>query len=285
MLSMTGFGSQRQELDQGTLTVQVSAVNHRHCQVSVRSDARDLQMEEQMRKHCRQALKRGSISVALQWQPTAADVLPTEQLANCYRELDALARQLKAPAVRLELLAPWLQRFNQADDESLDYAQIEPVLHDAVDALQQMRAEEGARMADAFRDLHQQLRQIQEQMQDIDSGRVDQYRERLLERVNQVLADSACKSDDVIREVAVYADRIDISEELVRLASHLGQLLQLINDDSGEQQGKRLEFLLQECGREVNTVGSKAHDAELSQLVVDAKSVLEQMREQAANIL
>jgi len=283
MLSMTGFGSHRLESERGIINIQISAVNHRHCQVSVRNDFRDLTFDERIRKICRSALKRGSINVNVQWQPAATESLPLDQLKECYQQLSKLADEVSAPPPRLELMSSWLQRAAQST-ESDDFPMIESCLQQALDGLQQMRREEGGQMNKAFNDLHVTLYGIHQRMGETESARADHYRERLLERVSSVLEDSQIEEKDIIREVAVFADRIDISEELVRLSSHLEQLATLFADDN-EQQGKRLEFLLQECGREVNTIGSKAHDADLSLLVVDANSALEQMREQAANIL
>ncbi len=283
MLSMTGFGSQRQELDNGVLQIQISAVNHRHCQVSVRSDFRDLSIDERIKKACRKQIKRGSVSVNVQWQAAGSDSLPLDQLKQCYQQLKALADELEAPAPRLESLASWVQRYQSTDEEN-NFEMIESCLQGALEALQDMRRVEGQQMAAVFKDLHKNLSEICTNMSSADAARVDTYRERLIERVSSVLEDKTIDEKDLIKEVAVYADRIDISEEIARLHSHLEQLEKLFASEKDEC-GKRLEFLLQECGREVNTVGSKAHDAALSQLVVDAKSVLEQMREQAANIL
>lgn len=284
MLSMTGFGNHRLELAHGVLNIQIAAVNHRHCQVSVRSDLRDLSTDERVRSLCRKALRRGSINVNIQWQANESEQIPVEQLRGVYQQLAALASDLNAPAPRLELLSPWLGKSQKDSNDDEMSGHIETALQGAIQALTEMRQQEGQQMQNAFVDMREQLHSICQDMQKVEAGRVEQHRQRLLERVQEAMAGHGVQESDVIREVAVYADRIDISEEIVRLVSHLEQLQELFAS-AEEQLGKRLEFMLQECGREVNTIGSKAHDAELSQLVVDAKSILEQMREQAANIL
>lgn len=283
MLSMTGFGSARQELDAGSLQVQVSAVNHRHCQVSVRSDLRDLALEERIRKMVREQLQRGSVQVSVQWQASTEGSLPLGQLRQCWQQLSTLAQELGAPEPRLEYLSPWMQQSaSNAVSEELHAVIIECV-QTALTALQDMRAQEGHNLVAAFAAMQQQFQDLCTAMSAQDTGRVDAWREGLHERLRQVLGERESITDEMlIRELAIYTDRIDISEERVRLESHLQQLHVVFK---GERIGKKLEFLLQECGREVNTIGSKANDAGLSQLVVEAKSVLEQMREQSLNVL
>ena len=283
MLSMTGFGQHRLEIEQGVISVQMSAVNHRHCQVSLRSDLRDLSCDERVRSVCRKSLKRGSININVQWQGSQDEQIPNEQIEDVYKQLAALANKLNAPAPRIELLSPWLQRSQTNQDLDLS-EQVEASVKEAIAALQAMRVVEGEQLQQAFTSMQQEFTAVCKQMSECEQGRVEAHRERLLERVREATADREITEQDLIKEVAVYADRIDISEEIVRLDSHLEQLGQVIQSKE-EQVGKRLEFLLQECGREVNTIGSKAHHAALSQLVVDAKSILEQMREQAANVL
>jgi uncharacterized protein (TIGR00255 family) len=119
--------------------------------------------------------------------------------------------------------------------------------------------------------------------------RVAAWRELLTARLREVLADRPVPDEVLVRELALYADRVDVTEELVRLAAHLDALDRLIAEPDGRSgdagQGRRLEFLLQEVGREVNTTGAKSNDTALTALVLDAKALVEQMKEQAANVL
>ncbi|NRA40229.1 MAG: DUF1732 domain-containing protein [Planctomycetes bacterium] len=283
MLSMTGFGSERIELAEGSLQIQVSAVNHRHCQVSIRSDVRDLALEERIRKLSREQLKRGSIHVNVQWQANSVSSLPIDQLRHCWQQFSALASELGAPEPRLEDLSAWMQGGEQEGDSETLHSAIHACLEKALSALQDMRKQEGENLRTAFQGMQQDFQALREKMGEQESGRIAAWRDHLFERLQQVLGERETVTDEMlIRELAIYTDRIDVSEELVRLDSHLQQLATLF---SAEASGKKIEFLLQECGREVNTIGSKANDAGLSQLVVEAKSILEQMREQAANIL
>jgi uncharacterized protein (TIGR00255 family) len=166
-----------------------------------------------------------------------------------------------------------------------DWPVIERVLAEALERLQAMRQDEGGRMAQEL--LHyrahvaDQLEIIRLRMPQVVAG----YRDRLLERVRGLLADSgvAAQPDDLIREVSVFAERSDIAEEVVRLASHLDQFDQTVRTET-DGPGRKLEFLVQEMGRETNTIGSKASDVTVSRHVVEIKATLEKVRELIQNV-
>jgi uncharacterized protein (TIGR00255 family) len=162
---------------------------------------------------------------------------------------------------------------------------LEKVVEEAVSRLQSMRQEEGRRMAEellVLRDsIARELEQIRLRVPEVTRG----YRDRLLERVRAVVAEHpvSLQAQDVIREVAVFADRTDISEEVVRLASHLDQFRDVVlHDEDGP--GRKMEFLVQEMGRETNTIGSKAGDVQMSRHVVEIKAILEKVRELIQNV-
>lgn len=270
LLSMTGFGQGAAAAPAGHATIQLASVNNRSLAIHLRSELHDVALEEAVRHELKAALVRGSITAHVAWRPTQALTLDLDRLERAWRELAERARGLGAPAPSLEAVAN-LVRHGGA------HAQ-------AIAALRAMRAHEGAALA---RDLDAHvasLRAITARMRTAAAGRSAAYRESLAARLREVLAGQAAVTPELlVREVALHAERIDVSEELVRLDAHLAALGQLLAapDDAC---GRKLEFLLQEVGREVNTTGAKANDAALAALAVDAKYVIEQMREQAANV-
>ena len=282
MQSMTGFGSARNETDGQVITVQIASVNNRQCRVSVRGDLRDLALEEQVRSRTQERLQRGSITVQIGIQTTAALGQDLSSIRAAWRELAAAAAEDDAPVPSYDLAARLVSR---SDDQNTVAAEVVlAVVDEALAACVAMRATEGANLHAVMVGLADELTSLRTQMGERAAGRVERWRERLLERLNEVLRDRAeITPEHLIRELAVYTDRIDVSEELDRLDSHLAQLRELLARKDAV--GKQVEFLLQEFGREINTTGSKANDADLQRVVVDAKSVLERLREQAANIL
>ncbi len=283
MLSMTGYGTGTAQCDVGTITAQIGVVNHRHSQVSIRSDIRDLGMETRLRSQVSKHLKRGSITVQIGFVPSGTLSIDTEHLQAAWKELAVIATNLGAPAPRLEAVARLARSGGDTDIDAVE-ATINEAVEQALADVDAMRIQEGEHMAVALTQAHEELVALRQQMMNCADERLPQWRERLQERLNQVLEKTEITEADIVRELAMYTDRIDVSEEMVRLESHLIQLAALISK-SHESIGKKLDFLLQELNREINTTGSKANDADLTQLVVQAKSVLEQMREQTANVL
>lgn len=283
MESMTGFGAGAAEGEVGAVTVQISSVNNKGCRVSVRSDLRDLALEEQVRKQVQDGLRRGSVTVQVGFQPAAQLGLDPAALKAAWRELAAIAEELGAPVPQLADAARLAGRSGGTEVEPVKPL-VEQACAAAIAACVAMRRAEGAALAEAFRGHHSALFELKAAIAERAAARAAGYAQRLEERLGEVLAERAeVTAEQLVRELAIYADRIDVTEELVRLDSHLEQLGTLLA--AAEPSGKKLEFLLQELGREVNTTGAKANDAELANLVVEAKGVVEQMKEQAANIL
>jgi len=283
MRSMTGTGSASADGERGRVTVQVSAVNHRGCRVMVRGDLRDLALEDRLRRRVQERLERGSINVHVQLEAASSTGIDRERLLAAYRELAELAQAAGAPQPALTDALRFAAPAAEADVSPWQ-APVERALEEALAACEAMRAREGAALGEAFAAHHGELFEIKARLAELAEARPQQYAERLYQRLAEVLAErSELTPDHLVRELAIYADRIDVTEELVRLDSHLAQLGELLG--SADAVGKRLEFLLQEIGREINTTGAKANDATLQATVIDAKQVVESMKEQAANVL
>lgn len=288
MQSMTGFGQASQPYALGTVSVQIAAVNHRSCQVQVKCDIRDLATEEHIRNEVKRVLERGSITVHVRSQAASALAMDKDRLMATWRELAGIAKELGAPCPALEHVAALLPTTAGSGDSGAE-VNLKPALAGALAALRHERQREGAIIATAFQEYTQRLQLLVPRMQAAAARRAQAWRDHLRERLQEILGGTSVSDDVLIRELALYSDRIDISEEQLRLAAHLSALEQLIVESDEHMrdggQGKRLDFLLQEIGREINTTGAKSSDIALTTLVLEAKAIVEQMKEQAANVL
>ncbi len=296
LLSMTGFGEARYHSDSLTVAVEIRAVNNRYLKIVVRAAEPYNLFEPELDKLIRKTIRRGTLQVHVRCerQSLAGDFRLNavalrgylEQIRRVGAEMGLDANSVAAISSQVIMLPGVAPEpgtaLHQADEV---WPILEKVLEEAVGRLQTMRQEEGRRMADellALRDgIARELEEVRVRVPEVTRG----YRERLLERVRSVVSEHpvSLQAEDVIREVAVFADRTDISEEVVRLASHLDQFRDVVlHDDDGP--GRKMEFLVQEMGRETNTIGSKAGDVQMSRRVVAIKAILEKIRELIQNV-
>ena len=287
MLSMTGFGAGAASDARGRMGVQIASVNHRGCQVQVRGDLRDLALDELVRAEVRAALQRGSITVQVHFHPAHSAALgEREALAAAWRELAALAVELGAPQPALEQVAALVAaRAPAAGPVSGSLEDLlRRALAGALAEVLEARRREGAALTSACAAQAAALRALLPKLRSAAALRSAAYRESLTARLREILAGQAVVGEEaLVRELAMHAERIDVTEELVRLAAHLDALDALLAGPD-DQLGRKLEFLLQEVGREINTTGAKSNDRALTALVLEAKALVEQVKEQAANI-
>jgi uncharacterized protein (TIGR00255 family) len=293
LVSMTGFGEARHQMVGMAVAVEIRTINSRHFKLSYRSTEGYASLEADIEGVVREMIRRGTVQVDLRVdrQASVDDYRINTALLESYRaQLAAFAGEhggLGEP-VRLESLLPLpgvtVERARTDYDPHEDWPAIEPVIREALTAVAAMRAEEGVALA---ADLTANGRTVDAMLGEIAQrapGVARSYQERLAQRVNQALAEFGVtvQPADLVREVSLFVDRSDISEEVVRLRSHLQQFADAL--DLPEGSGRKLEFITQEMGREINTIGSKANDAEISRLVVEVKSALERIREQIQNV-
>ncbi len=276
--SMTGFGNGRAADARGEVRVALSAVNNRGWQLTCKSELADLALEDELKSTLRTALVRGSVSAQIQVFAAGVGGHDRTALAATWRELAALAHELGAPVPALEQVARLVPGRTGATNWG-DLARTATT--EAISVLQAARAREGAHLATALTSQATTLRRLHGQISIRAGERLPPYREQLLRRLHEVLAERIDPAT-IVREIALYAERIDVTEELVRLTSHLDALDALLA--AGGEIGRKLDFLGQELGREINTTGAKANDAALTNLVLAAKLVLDQLKEQAANV-
>lgn len=287
---MTGFGRGEASGDAGRVTVEIKAVNHRFCEVVFRMPRQFSALEDRGRKLIQSKVARGRFEVYVAWEPSAearAVKVDKDLALAYYNALRQLAEEIGSnQELSLDTLAKLPEVLSVEEGELTDdeiWALLEPALTQAMAGLITMREREGAILA---ADLAERLDRI-EAFRSAALQRapqvVEEYRQRLTRRLEELLPPTnPVDPQRLAQEVALFADRADVTEELQRLASHIGQFRQALQSD--EAVGRKLDFLVQELGREINTIGSKADDAELTAAVVAAKSELEKIREQVQNL-
>ena len=288
--SMTGFGRAELRGDTLVVTVEARSVNHRHLDVALRVPRALASLELDARRAIATRLERGRVDVSVQITAVAEQasqrVVTDAALA---REYVARARELAldvAGGVTLEWLLqrPGVIRIEDAEPAELmvPWPVVEQVLGRALDELIARRTAEGERLTEELRSLHAELAAIVDTMAGRAPISVARREQRLRERLQALLGAAGVDETRIVTEAAVWADKADVTEELTRLRAHLAELALVL--DKGGPVGRPLDFLLQELGREVNTVASKADDLELSQAALAGKGVLEKMREQVQNL-
>ena len=288
---MTGFGSATAEVAGGRLAVEIRSVNHRFSEVLIRTP-RDLSsLEDRARAIVQAGVRRGRVDVVItrdEGARRARTVRADSDLAQAYaRALRELAAVVDAGGqVTIDQIASMPDVLRVEDDRpDIDsmWRALEGAVRGATDQLIAMRIAEGERLAT---DLVLRLTELERMAETIAARSHDVVRahqERLQMRIAELLGEVPVDPSRIASEVALFADRSDISEELTRLRSHLVQFRQTVMDENGAV-GRKLDFVLQEMGRETNTIGSKANDLEITRAIIAMKSALESLREQIQNV-
>ncbi|MFH5803848.1 YicC/YloC family endoribonuclease [Alienimonas sp. DA493] len=288
---MTGFGAGAASAGGTSVAVEVRSVNNRFLKVQTRLPDGFAEVEPRIEAAVRKRLNRGAVSVGVRLETAgqtgrltlAVDVL------DGYRadaEAYALASGLAAPTdLAAYLRLPGVVREEAADpgDPTADAALVLQATEEALDALNAFRDREGAAMADELRGQIDAVRTHLSQVEARAPGLAEEFRRKLHARVSGLLAEAGAEMSpaDLTREVIVYADKADVTEEIVRLRTHLDAFDAALSEDAP---GRKLDFLTQEINREINTVGSKANDADLAGAVVGMKGAVEKLREILQNL-
>ncbi len=287
--SMTGYGKAERQLENGRITVEMRSVNHRYGEISVKLPRALICFENDVRKTASERLKRGKIDIFVQLDAVAACRPPVVNMPLAKAYFDAFSSLREAlgmeEPVPLALVASQKDVLTVAegDDQGADMRDgLIAAVSDAVDAMEAMRLKEGAELVHDLQMRRGTLASLVERIQEQAPAVPREYAEKLAARIAQLSAGNMPDESRMAQEVALMADRCDITEELVRFGSHLVQFDSAL--DSDEPVGRKLDFILQEMGREVNTMGSKANDGEITTCVVAMKAELEKIREQIQNI-
>ena len=287
--SMTGFGSAQASIDGLELSVEISSVNRRNLEVSVSLPREWQSIERDIQAAVKQNMSRGKLHVQVVVAASAEAGGFFWDEAGFQSSLERLAKTALDLGIEWNASADAIIRLaalHRVESCLPDPADIGPavirVVEEAASRLVEMRTAEGGTL---IADLRQRLGSMDRLLDSICrncSGTVDRYRDLLMQRLAQAGLELDLSDERVLKEVAIFADRCDITEEITRLKSHLEQLRDTVAEQSPI--GRKLEFLLQEVNREFNTIGSKANNIEVSRLVIEAKNEIERVREQIQNI-
>ena len=289
--SMTGYGRARQELHKRDITVEVRSVNNRYLDCAVKMPRMYTFAEDAVKKHVQQAMSRGKVDVFITVDATAADVSKVAVNGELAAQYAAALRELAAVcgAEGYQPSPETLARFPDVltvtkEDEDLETvsADLCAVLDEALASYNAMRAVEGKKLAEDIAGRLDAIERYTGQVEARSPETVAEYRAKLTARMEEVLQSTAIDEQRIRTEAAIYADKVAVDEETVRLRSHVAQLRTMLESD--EPMGRKMDFLIQEVNRESNTIGSKCNDVAIAQVVVGLKAEVEKMREQVQNV-
>ena len=289
--SMTGYGRARGELHKRDITVEVRSVNNRYLDCNVKMPRMYAFAEDAVKSCVQKAVSRGKVDVFITVDASAADVAKVNvnmELAAQYA--DALSQlALICNKEDYQPTPETLSRFPDVltvtkADEDLDTvsADICAVLTEALEAYNAMRAVEGSKLAEDISNRLTNIENYTSQVEARSPETVAEYRAKLTARMEEVLQSTTIDPQRILTEAAIYADKVAVDEETVRLRSHVAQLRTML--DSDEPMGRKMDFLIQEVNRESNTIGSKCNDVSIAQVVIGLKAEVEKMREQVQNV-
>ena len=288
---MTGFGRATKIFSNKEITVEIRSVNHRYFEFSARVPRIYSYLEERLKSHLKTTISRGKVEVSVMIAAvegeTTSVVKINQGLAREY--LNALKSLSEELQVKNDITVSQLARFSDIftvtraeDDEEDIWKMVEETTSEAVKKFVIMRSIEGEKME---QDLLKRLNNIErwvEQVEIQSPKTLENYRNRLEAKMEEILGNNTIDEARILAEAAIFADKIAVDEETVRLRSHIKQFKDILQVN--EPVGRKLDFLVQEFNRETNTIGSKAQDVEVARIVVDIKSEIEKIREQIQNI-
>ena len=295
--SMTGFGESLEQVDGTHYAVEVRSLNNRYFKATIRLPEELADLEGELESQLRHRASRGSITVVVKMRTTDAmathkinDTALLAYLAHLETIHSKMQDQDHSIHIDMTALLALPGVLQPAEDEQSIVSRAKPVitrlLSEASDKLSAMRKAEGEQLAGDFRIHIKQIRQRLTIIQRRTGQVVEEYHQRLKTRINDLMARAKLQLNepDLIRELAIFAERADINEELTRLAGHLDQFEEIIGADNGEPAGRTLDFVAQELLREANTIASKSNDAQISRTVVEVKGAIDRIKEQVQNV-
>ena len=289
--SMTGFGRGFYSTDEREYTVEIKSVNHRYSDINVRMPYVLSFAEEKVKKKILNKVERGKIDVSINLVNNSnlgKKITINKSLAENYiEELKKLQNEnniIDDISIMKISRLPDVLNIQQDDNSEILWKELENALDEAINVLVEAKEKEGNKLAE---DLLQRLDNIQDNILKISqysTGLIEEYVVKLRDRIKELLQTDIVDEARLSQEVVLYADKSSIEEEITRLKSHIVQFKELLQSEDTKKTGKRLDFIVQEMNREVNTIGSKSNCLEITNLVIDLKTELEDVREQIQNI-
>lgn len=288
--SMTGFGRATAEIGGYIISVEIKSVNHRYFEFNCRLPRQYGFIEDKVKSYINSRVKRGKVDVFITIEALNtedATVAVNHTLAGAYKE--ALTEIAETYNLSCDFGAATISRYpdvlvvKKADeDEEKIWNYTQTVLENATDRFVEMRTAEGVKMKQDVASRANFILNTVSFIEERSPQTVKEYNEKLILRVHEILGDVTLDEARILQEVAIYADKVAVAEETVRLRSHIEQLFKFLESDDAI--GRKMDFLVQEMNREANTIGSKVCDIEIAQKVVDIKAEIEKIREQIQNI-
>ena len=288
--SMTGYGKSEQTIDSLNVTVEIKSVNHRYFEFSARVPREYGFLEEKLKKYCNSLITRGKVECYVSvedLEEREMEVNVNETLAAGY--VKALKELSERFGLKDDISAVTLSRYpdvitlhKASEDEERIWNAVKTDAESAVSKFIEMRETEGSKLRGDILSRADYIIECVEFIEGRSPETVREYNEKLKQRMKELLGDAAVDEQRLLNEAAIYADKIAVDEETVRLRSHISQLREFMN--SSEAIGRKLDFLVQEINREANTIGSKAQDVDIAKKVIAIKAEVEKIREQVQNI-
>ena len=287
--SMTGYGKSTLNVNSREYQVEIRTVNHKYSDISIKMPKIMSYLEDNIRKEISTQIKRGKIDISISFENYAQETnnvrINTELVKLYIKELRKLAKEenISANIDVIEISKfPDVLKIKCDFDENLIKEEISEVLRDALNQVIKMRENEGTQIAGDILTKISQIESKTEEIFELSTGLIDEYVVKLEARVKELLKTDELDKSRLMQEIVIYADKCSVEEEITRMRSHILQLRNLLKVN--EPVGKKMDFLIQEMNRETNTIGSKANNLEITNRVVDIKTILEDIREQIQNI-
>jgi uncharacterized protein (TIGR00255 family) len=289
--SMTGFGQATSNSGEGTLSIEVKSLNSKFLDLNLRLPKKFSEKELELRNLIADRLERGKVSLSIDFHPGLKQEIRQQYndvlFVSYYTELKKLADKVGAPhdgLFQMALNSPDVVQSNGREElDTTEWERVVSLLEEAIKQCEKFRSTEGksleGKLAGYIENIHQGLLQVEE----IDPKRVEKIRARIKGNITDFFGSEGFDANRLEQEIIFYIEKLDIHEERVRLKTHLDYFLKVIGEK--QSSGKKLSFLAQEIGREINTIGSKANDAEMQKHVVLMKEELEKIKEQLNNVL
>ncbi|MBO5222276.1 MAG: YicC family protein [Clostridia bacterium] len=288
--SMTGYGRAQQATETGDITVEIKAVNHRYFELNARMPRAYLSLDDPIRAELRKSIVRGKVDLNLSVSRKEGDdtnvTVDRALLSQYLKELRAAAEEY---GLKDDLTASSMLRLpsvvsteNGEEDIAEIWQEILPVLKEALSSFVSQREEEGKRLADDIIQKCEELNSFASRVEEHLPALMEAYELRLRTRIEELLGERSVEEGRILTEVAIMADKTAVDEELVRLRSHTAALKDML--EKGISNGKKMDFIVQELNREVNTLTSKIGDLDITRIAIEMKSLIEKIREQIQNI-
>ena len=288
--SMTGFGRAKLEKNNRIYSIEIKSINHKYTDISIKMPRSLSYLEEEIKKQITSSISRGKIDVFITFEnysDEGKEIIINKELFKKYvEEFKIIAEEnnlsMDIPVTEITKLPDVLNLKNTDDNEDIIASELKECLTEAIKTFVNMRKTEGERIKEDIENRLSRINEIVEKISRLSTGLVEDYVVKLEERIKTILKTDVIDQSRLAMETVIYADKCSIEEELTRLKSHINQFNSILKEE--KPIGKKIDFLIQEMNREINTTGSKSGSLEITNLVVEAKTELEDIREQIQNI-